>query len=93
MATGYIIQTLYVLDEPSTGLSAFDCRKLMSLLNDLVERGDTVLLVEHDPAMLFHCDWLLELGPGSGINGGELIAEGSPGDLKRNPDSLIGPFL
>lgn len=87
------MQTLYVLDEPSTGLSSFDCGKLMVLLYDLVERGDTVLLVEHDPVMLSHCDWLLELGPAGGFKGGELIAQGSPADLKRNPDSLIGPFL
>jgi len=86
-------QTLFVLDEPTTGLSLFDTAKLMDLLHEVQGLGSTIIVIEHDPAVLSQCDWLLELGPGGGNNGGQLVAQGSVEDLKVNPASVIGPFL
>ena len=84
---------LYVLDEPTTGLSLHDTANLLSLLNTLVRQGHSVFVIEHDPTVLSYCDWLIELGPGGGGDGGEIIAQGSPLDLQRNPRSRTGPFL
>jgi excinuclease ABC A subunit len=84
---------LYVLDEPTTGLSLYDTANLLALLDTLVEQGNSVIVIEHDPTVLAYCDWLIELGPGGGNEGGEIIAQGSPSDLKQNPRSQTGPFL
>ena len=84
---------LYVLDEPTTGLSLYDTANLLALLDTLVRQGNSVIVIEHDPTVLAYCDWLVELGPGGGSEGGEIIAQGSPLDLKQNPRSQIGPFL
>jgi excinuclease ABC subunit A len=84
---------LYVLDEPTTGLSLYDTANLLALLDTLVKQGNSVIVIEHDPTVLSYCDWLIELGPGGGVEGGEIIAEGSPLDLKQNPRSQTGPFL
>ncbi len=85
--------TLFVLDEPTTGLSLYDIDKLLVLLDELVARNNSVIIIEHDPNVLSHCDWLLEIGPGSGHQGGKVIAKGSPLTLFNNSKSLIGPFL
>jgi excinuclease ABC A subunit len=84
---------LYVLDEPTTGLSLYDTNNLLILLDTLVKQGNSVIVIEHDPTVLSFCDWLIELGPGGGNEGGEIIAQGSPFDLKQNPQSRTGPFL
>jgi excinuclease ABC A subunit len=84
---------LYVLDEPTTGLSLYDTANLLALLDTLVKQGNSVIVIEHDPTVLSYCDWLIELGPGGGIEGGEIIAQGSPLDLQRNLRSQTGPFL
>jgi excinuclease ABC A subunit len=84
---------LYVLDEPTTGLSLYDTANLLALLDQLVAQGNSVIVIEHDPAVLSYCDWLIELGPGGGTAGGEVIAEGAPWDLKGDPHSRTGPFL
>ncbi len=84
---------LYILDEPTTGLSLADTARLMEVLDELVERGNSVLFTEHDPTMLAFCDWLIELGPGGGNEGGWVIAAGTPGDLISNPRSVIGRYL
>ncbi|RXZ77450.1 excinuclease ABC subunit UvrA [Paenibacillaceae bacterium] len=85
--------TLYVLDEPATGLGEPDVEKLLSLLSQLVNQGGTVILTEHKAAVLSRCDWIIEMGPYGGIGGGSLIAEGTPAELATNPHSLIGPYL
>jgi excinuclease ABC subunit A len=84
---------LYVLDEPTTGLSLYDTTNLITLLDRLVTHGNSVIVIEHDPTVLSYCDWLIELGPGGGSEGGEIISQGTPFDLKSNPQSLTGPFL
>ncbi|HBF8989677.1 TPA: excinuclease ABC subunit UvrA [Clostridioides difficile] len=84
---------LYVLDEPTTGLSLYDTSKLIQLLDELVENGNSVIVVEHDIDVLNVCDWIVELGPEGGDKGGYIIAEGSPKALKENPKSITGRYL
>ncbi len=84
---------LYVLDEPSIGLHARDSDRLIETLKRLREKGNTLLVVEHDDAMMEHADRIIDLGPGAGTQGGELIAEGTLSQLKRNRQSLTGAFL
>ena len=84
---------LYVLDEPSIGLHPSNLEGLTGVMDDLVADGNTVLLVDHDTQVLSHADWIVELGPGAGANGGRLIAEGTVGEIAKNPKSMIGPFL
>ena len=84
---------LYVLDEPSIGLHPSNLEGLTGVMDDLVADGNTVLLVDHDTQVLSHADWIVELGPGAGVNGGRLIAEGTVAEIAKNPKSQIGPFL
>lgn len=84
---------LYILDEPTTGLSFSDCERLLRLLDELVEKGASVLITEHDPYILSNCDYIIEMGPGGGTDGGSLIAEGTPAQLRENPASVIGKYL
>lgn len=85
--------SLYILDEPTTGLSLYDTEKLLALLNKLVECGNSVIITEHDVHMLANCDYLIEMGKGGGKEGGEIIATGTPKELKENSCSLIGRYL
>lgn len=87
------LHCLYILDEPTTGLSMYDTGKLMLLLQELVSLGNSVIVVEHDPMVLSQCDWLLELGPAGGDKGGRLVAAGPPHKIKQSKKSLIGAFL
>ena len=84
---------LYILDEPTTGLSFSDSEKLLELLNELVDKGNSVIVTEHDTYMLSNCDWIVEMGPGGDKDGGYLIAEGTPAMLKANKESIIGAYL
>ncbi len=84
---------LYVLDEPSIGLHPANLEGLTGVMDDLVADGNSVLLVDHDTAVLSHADWLIELGPDAGAAGGRVIAQGTVEDLAGNPASRIGPYL
>ncbi len=85
--------TLYVLDEPTTGLHAADIAKLLKLLDQLVEQGNTVIVIEHDIDVLRYMDWIIELGPEGGPKGGEIIATGPPEKIAAEKTSRTGPFL
>ncbi|HWO89140.1 MAG TPA: excinuclease ABC subunit UvrA, partial [Gemmatimonadales bacterium] len=89
---GKLTDTLYVLDEPTIGLHPRDTDRLLDLLRRLADRGNTVLTVEHDPAAMRAADWLVELGPGAGEKGGEVVFEGSFDALRRAP-TLTGSYL
>ena len=84
---------LYVLDEPSIGLHPANIKGLNGVISDLVADGNSVVLVDHDAQILGKADWLIELGPGAGADGGHIIAEGSVAEIEENPISQIGPFL
>jgi excinuclease ABC subunit A len=83
----------YVLDEPTLGLHPADTRNLMSLVRELREAGNTIIITEHDREVILAADHILDLGPGAGRQGGEIVAEGSPAELIANPGSVTGPFL
>ena len=90
VATG---QTFYILDEPTTGLHFEDVRMLLEVLHRLVERGNTVLVIEHNLDVIKTADWVIDLGPEGGPAGGEIVAAGSPEAVARNPRSYTGQFL
>ena len=84
---------LYVLDEPSIGLHPSNIEGLKGVMHDLVDDGNSVVLVDHDTAILSEADWIIEMGPGAGASGGRVIAEGTVEDISKNSSSRIGPFL
>jgi len=86
-------RTVYVLDEPTTGLHFEDIRKLLMVLGRLVDQGNTVLVIEHNLDVIKTADWLIDMGPEGGRRGGLVIAEGTPEDVAANPDSYTGEFL
>ncbi len=85
--------SLYILDEPTVSLSFYDAVKLMELLEQLVQDGNSVIIIEHDPEILSYCDYLIELGPEGGPKGGEIIAEGTHKEIKKNKKSNTGFYL
>ena len=89
-ATG---RTLYILDEPTTGLHFEDVRKLLEVLHTLVDQGNTVVVIEHNLEVIKTADWLLDLGPEGGDGGGRIVAEGTPEDIVASPESHTGRFL
>ena len=89
-ATG---RTLYILDEPTTGLHFADIQRLLDVLNRLVETGNTVLVIEHNLDVIRNADWIMDLGPEVGDHGGEIVAEGKPADLARVAHSYTGQVL
>ena len=86
-------KTLYVLDEPTTGLHFEDVRILLNVLNKLVDKGNTVIVVEHNMDVIKMADWIVDLGPGGGEFGGKIVAEGRPEDIIKNKKSVTGKFL
>lgn len=84
---------LYVLDEPSIGLHPVNVEGLTGVMDDLVADGNSVLLVDHDTQILNHADWIIEMGPGAGADGGTVVAEGTVESIEHNASSLIGHFL
>jgi excinuclease ABC subunit A len=96
LATGLgagLVGVCYVLDEPSIGLHPRDNDRLIHALRELQARGNTVVVVEHDEAIMRRADWLIDLGPGAGRHGGQIVAQGTPAQLSQNPDSLTGRYL
>ena len=85
--------TLYILDEPTTGLHFEDIKVLMGVLQQLVEQGNTVIVIEHNLDVLKSVDYIFDMGPEGGKAGGRIVAEGTPEGLALNPDSVTGPFL
>lgn len=86
-------QGLYVLDEPTTGLHPTDVEKLMVQLNGLVDQGNSVVVVEHDMRVVAESDWVIEIGPGAGEEGGRIVAAGTPRDFARSKNSPTAPYL
>ena len=89
-ATG---NTLYILDEPTTGLHAEDIKVLLDVLQKLVDQGNTVLIIEHNMDVLKSVDYIFDMGPDGGAAGGRIVAQGTPEQLARNPLSVTGPYL
>jgi excinuclease ABC subunit A len=88
-----LVGVMYVLDEPSIGLHQRDNDRLISTLTHLRDLGNTVIVVEHDEDAMHHADYIVDIGPGAGIHGGHIVAQGTLEDIKANPDSLTGKFL
>ncbi len=88
-----LVGALYVLDEPSIGLHSRDTVKLIRILEELRDLGNTILVVEHDPDVIRAADWLVDLGPGAGELGGRILASGTVEEVEKNPDSLTGRYL
>jgi excinuclease ABC subunit A len=88
-----LVGVLYILDEPSIGLHQRDNAKLIVMLKRLRDIGNTVIVIEHDEEMMLSSDYLVDIGPGAGVHGGEVVAVGSPEEVMQNPDSLTGKYL
>src|SRR4029079_8294663 len=86
-------RTIYLLDEPTTGPHFHDVRKLLSLLHQLVDKGNTVIVVEHNLDVIKTADWVLDLGPEGGAGGGELVAVGTPEEIAVTEVSFTGQYL
>ena len=84
---------VYMLDEPTTGLHFDDTKRLIRVLNRLVDNGNTVYIIEHNLDVIKSCDYLVDLGPEGGAAGGELLAQGTPEDVAKEPRSYTGHFL
>ncbi|HET9076942.1 MAG TPA: excinuclease ABC subunit UvrA, partial [Acidimicrobiales bacterium] len=85
--------TIYVLDEPTTGLHFEDIRKLLGVLSRLVDQGNTVLVIEHNLDVIKTSDWIIDLGPEGGSGGGRVVVEGTPETVAKTSDSHTGRFL
>ncbi len=86
-------QTLYILDEPTTGLHFHDIEQLLKVLHELRDRGNTIVVIEHNLDVIKTADWVIDLGPEGGGGGGEVMAVGTPEDIARHPESHTGRFL
>ena len=86
-------KTLYILDEPTTGLHFEDVRVLMGVLRQLVDKGNTVIIIEHNPDVIRSCDYLIDMGPDGGRDGGRVVATGTVEEIRNNPNSLTGRYI
>jgi excinuclease UvrABC ATPase subunit len=84
---------VFVLDEPTTGLHLADVERLLGLLDRLIESGKSVIVIEHHLAVMAHADWIIDLGPGAGHDGGLVVFEGTPADLVADGSTLTGKHL
>jgi excinuclease ABC subunit A len=89
-ATG---KTLYLIDEPTTGLSFYDVHKLMEVMQRLVDKGNSILVIEHNLDVIRCADWIIDLGPEGGDKGGEILVTGTPEDVAEHPTSHTGRYL
>jgi excinuclease UvrABC ATPase subunit len=85
--------SLYVLDEPTSGLHLADVEALLAMLDRLVDGGTSVVVVEHHQAVMAHADWIIDLGPGAGHDGGAVVFEGTPAELVADRSTLTGEHL
>ena len=86
-------KTLYIMDEPTVGLHYYDIELLLKVLNKLVEKGNSVLLIEHNMHVIKSADYIIDLGPEGGEGGGRVVAVGAPEDVAKNPKSPTGKYL
>jgi excinuclease ABC subunit A len=86
-------KTVYILDEPTTGLHFEDVRLLLAVLDKLVDKGNTVIVIEHNLDVVKTADWVIDLGPGGGVDGGRIVAAGTPEALAVSPESITGEYL
>jgi excinuclease ABC subunit A len=86
-------KTLYILDEPTTGLHFEDIRVLINVLNRLVEKGNTVVIIEHNTDVIRACDWIIDLGPEGGTQGGRIVCAGTPEEVAQCKESYTGKYL
>jgi len=86
-------RTLYILDEPTTGLHFEDTRKLLDVLNKLVDQGNSIVVIEHNLDVIKSADYLIDLGPEGGAGGGRIVAAGTPEEVAQNDQSATGRFL
>ena len=84
---------VYVLDEPTTGLHLADVEQLLGMLDRLVDSGKSVIVIEHHQGVMAHADWIVDLGPGAGNDGGRIVYEGTPADLVADRSTLTGEHL
>ena len=84
---------LFIFDEPTTGLHFHDIQKLLDAMNALIDRGHTIVVIEHNMEVIKTCDWIIDLGPEGGSNGGEIIAFGTPEEIAKNKKSHTGMHL
>ncbi|MBT4948508.1 MAG: excinuclease ABC subunit A, partial [Actinobacteria bacterium] len=86
-------RTIYILDEPTTGLHFEDIRKLLLVLQSLVDKGNSVVVIEHNLDVIKSADWVIDMGPEGGSGGGQVVAQGTPIDIAAVPESHTGRFL
>ena len=85
--------TLFVFDEPTIGLHPLDVRSLMSVFQTLIDRGATVIIIEHDLDVIRNADYVVDMGPGGGLDGGRVVASGTPEEIRQNAESVTGRYL
>jgi len=89
----HLQKTIYLLDEPTIGLHYEDVRKLIEILQKLVDKGNTVLVIEHNMDLIKSADYMIDIGPEGGVKGGEIVAKGTPEDVANNAKSYTGKYL
>ena len=86
-------KTLYILDEPTTGLHFEDIRVLLGVLRKLVDKGNTVVIIEHNTDVIKACDWIIDMGPEGGKGGGKIVAEGTIDDIRKSKNSITAKYI